>query len=79
MGTCAGGAVYSPALTDFITWLNTHLKCSSLVLRLSKSATGEVTAEDLGVGAMAHNSVSELFARTQLKTKMIASHKVLPY
>ena len=28
MGPCAGGAVYSPALTDFTVWLKIHLTCS---------------------------------------------------
>ena len=28
MGPCAGGAVYSPALTDFILWWTSRAKCS---------------------------------------------------
>lgn len=58
MGPCAGGAVYSPALTDFIFMVD---KTSHMFItgpQVIKTVTGEdVTAEDLG-GAMTHNSVS---------------------
>ena len=58
MGPCAGGAVYSPALTDFIFMVD---KTSNMFITgpaVIKSVTGEeVTAEKLG-GAMTHNSVS---------------------
>lgn len=58
MGPCAGGAVYSPALTDFIFMVE---KTSNMFITgpaVIKSVTGEeVTAEALG-GAMTHNSVS---------------------
>lgn len=58
MGPCAGGAVYSPALTDFIFMVD---KTSNMFItgpQVIKTVTGEeVTAEALG-GAMAHNSVS---------------------
>ena len=35
MGPTAGGAVYSPALTDFISWLTKKALCTSLALKLS--------------------------------------------
>lgn len=35
MGPCAGGAVYSPALTDFIYMVKILARCLSLVLLLS--------------------------------------------
>ena len=58
MGPCAGGAVYSPALTDFIFMVD---KTSNMFITgpaVIKTVTGEeVSAEALG-GAMAHNSVS---------------------
>jgi len=58
MGPCAGGAVYSPALTDFIFMVE---KTSYMCLtgpEVIKSVTGEnVTAEELG-GADVHNTKS---------------------
>ena len=58
MGPCAGGAVYSPALTDFIFMVKNTSQMFITGPAVIKSVTGEdVTAEDLG-GAMAHNSVS---------------------
>ena len=54
MGPCAGGAVYSPALTDFI--FMTHGTSQMFITGpdVIKSVTGEdVTHEELG-GAMAH-------------------------
>ena len=57
MGPCAGGAVYSPALTDFIYMVKHTSQMFITGPAVIKSVTGEeVTAEDLG-GAMAHNSV----------------------
>ena len=57
-GPCAGGAVYSPALTDFVFMVDKigimHITGPSVI----KAVTGEeVTSEEIG-GAMAHNSVS---------------------
>ena len=58
MGPCAGGAVYSPAITDFIMMVE---KSSYMFITgpdVIKAVTHEeVTKEDLG-GAMAHNSKS---------------------
>jgi propionyl-CoA carboxylase beta chain len=58
MGPCAGGAVYSPAITDF----NIMVKTSSYMFitgpDVIKTVTHqEVSKEELG-GAMTHNSVS---------------------
>jgi propionyl-CoA carboxylase beta subunit len=58
MGPCAGGAVYSPAITDF----NVMVKNTSYMFitgpEVIKTVTHqEVTKEELG-GAMTHNSVS---------------------
>ena len=58
MGPSAGGAVYSPALTDFIYMVKTTSKMFITGPEVVKSVTGEiVTQEDLG-GAMTHNSTS---------------------
>ena len=58
MGTCAGGAVYSPALTDFTFMVD---KTSFMFITgpaVIKSVTGEeVSMEDLG-GAKIHNVTS---------------------
>jgi acetyl-CoA carboxylase carboxyltransferase component len=58
MGPCAGGAVYSPALTDFIYMVKDTSQMFITGPQVIKTVTGEeVTAEALG-GAMTHNSVS---------------------
>jgi len=58
MGPCAGGAVYSPALTDFIVMVD---KTSHMFItgpEVIKTVLGqEVTFEDLG-GAMVHSQTS---------------------
>jgi len=58
MGPCAGGAVYSPAMTDFIIMVDQTSHMFITGPQVIKAATGEeVSFENLG-GAMAHNSVS---------------------
>ena len=58
MGPCAGGAVYSPALTDFIFMVKNTSQMFITGPAVIKSVTAEeVTAEELG-GAMTHNSRS---------------------
>ena len=58
MGPCAGGAVYSPALTDFIFMVKNTSQMFITGPQVIKSVTAEeVTAEALG-GAMTHNSTS---------------------
>ena len=58
MGPCAGGAVYSPAITDFIYMVKNTSQMFITGPAVIKSVTAEdVTAEDLG-GAMTHNSRS---------------------
>lgn len=58
MGPCAGGAVYSPAITDFIFMVDKTSQMFITGPQVIKTVTGEdVTAEDLG-GAMTHNSTS---------------------
>jgi acetyl-CoA carboxylase carboxyltransferase component len=58
LGPCAGGAVYSPALTDFIFMVDHISKMFITGPQVVQAATGEqVTEEDLG-GAQTHNQVS---------------------
>jgi methylmalonyl-CoA decarboxylase subunit alpha len=58
MGPCAGGAVYSPALTDFIFMVDKTAQMFITGPQVIKAVTGEiVSSEDLG-GAMTHNSIS---------------------
>lgn len=58
MGPCAGGAVYSPALTDFIYMVKNTSQMFITGPAVIKSVTAEeVTAEQLG-GAMTHNTTS---------------------
>lgn len=58
MGPCAGGAVYSPALTDFIFMVKNSSHMFITGPDVVKTVTGEdVTFEDLG-GAVTHNATS---------------------
>ncbi|WP_326908247.1 acyl-CoA carboxylase subunit beta [Sedimentibacter sp. MB31-C6] len=58
LGPCAGGAVYSPAITDFIYMVKNTSKMFITGPNVIETVTGEkVSAEKLG-GAMTHNSVS---------------------
>ena len=58
MGPCAGGAVYSPALMDFVFMVKNTSDMFLTGPAVIKSVTAEeVTAEELG-GAMTHSSVS---------------------
>ncbi len=68
LGPCAGGAVYSPAITDFIFMVNDMSKMFITGPQVIKSVTGEeVTFEELG-GAMTHNrqsGVASFFANDE--------------
>jgi len=58
MGPCAGGAVYSPALTDFIFMVKETSHMFITGPDIVEAVTGEkVTFEELG-GAMTHNTKS---------------------
>src|SRR6201998_3923107 len=58
MGPCAGGAVYSPAITDFIFMVKETSHMFITGPEVIKTVTGEeVEFEELG-GAMSHNSKS---------------------
>lgn len=58
MGPCAGGAVYSPALTDFVFMTDKGSQMFITGPQVIKAVTGEdVSMEDLG-GASVHNTTS---------------------
>ncbi|HHV72131.1 MAG TPA: methylmalonyl-CoA carboxyltransferase [Clostridia bacterium] len=58
MGPCAGGAVYSPAITDFIFMVKEKSQMFVTGPEVIKTVTGEqVSAEQLG-GALTHNQIS---------------------
>ena len=58
LGPCAGGAVYSPAITDFVFMVKNTSKMFITGPNVIETVTGEkVSAEDLG-GAMTHNTIS---------------------
>lgn len=58
MGPCAGGAVYSPALNDFVFMVDKTSQMFITGPQVIETVTGEkVSAEALG-GAMTHNSTS---------------------
>ncbi|MEB1806150.1 MAG: methylmalonyl-CoA carboxyltransferase [Bacillaceae bacterium] len=58
MGPCAGGAVYSPAITDFVFMVEKTSQMFITGPKVIESVTGaKINAEDLG-GARVHSSVS---------------------
>lgn len=58
LGPCAGGAVYSPALTDFIIMLQEKSHMFITGPNVIKTVTGEeISFEELG-GATTHNTIS---------------------
>jgi acetyl-CoA carboxylase carboxyltransferase component len=81
MGPCAGGAVYSPAMTDFILMVkNTsfmHITGPDVIKTVTRE---EVTSEDLG-GAMVHNSKSGVahFAAEDEEDCIYQMRKLLSY
>jgi acetyl-CoA carboxylase carboxyltransferase component len=57
-GPCAGGAVYSPALTDFIIMSKNSSYMFVTGPKVVKTVTGEVVTEEQLGGAMVHGSKS---------------------
>lgn len=58
MGPCAGGAVYSPALMDWVFMIDKTSQMFITGPQVIKSVTGEeISAEELG-GSRAHNRIS---------------------
>jgi len=58
MGPCAGGAVYSPALTDFIMMVSGTSQMFVTGPQVIKTVTGEEVSMDALGGASTHNQVS---------------------
>ena len=81
MGPCAGGAVYSPAMTDFILMVkNTsfmHITGPEVIKAVTRE---EVTSEELG-GAMVHNAKSGVahFAAEDEEDCLYQLRKLLSY
>ncbi len=58
LGPCAGGAVYSPAITDFVFMTDETSQMFITGPKVIETVTGEkITSEDLG-GSKVHNSIS---------------------
>ena len=81
LGPCAGGAVYSPAMTDFIVMAKGTSNMFITGPEVIKAVTGEdVAFEDLG-GAMAHAEKSGVahFAAEDERAALRLVRKVLSY
>lgn len=81
MGPCAGGAVYSPALTDFIFMVDRTSHMFITGPQVIKTVTGEeVSAEKLG-GAATHSTVSGVahFAYATEKELLEGIRKLVSY
>ncbi len=81
MGPCAGGAVYSPALTDFVFMTEGTSNMFITGPQVIKAVTGEeVSAEDLG-GARVHSEVSGVshFSFPDEQSTIEAIRKLLSY
>ncbi|WP_226667686.1 acyl-CoA carboxylase subunit beta [Metabacillus litoralis] len=58
LGPCAGGAVYSPAITDFVFMVEKTSQMFITGPKVIETVTGEkISSEDLG-GAAVHNTIS---------------------
>src|SRR5690606_7540696 len=58
LGPCAGGAVYSPAITDFVFMVNNTSQMFITGPKVIETVTGEnISSENLG-GARVHNTIS---------------------
>src|SRR4029078_11848441 len=81
MGPCAGGAVYSPAITDFIVMTKDTSYMFITGPEVIKTVTHEeVTKDDLG-GALAHNQKSGVahFAAENEQSSMVLTRELLSY
>jgi acetyl-CoA carboxylase carboxyltransferase component len=82
MGPCAGGAVYSPAITDFIFMVDQTSYMHITGPQVIKTVTGEeVTSETLG-GAKVHNrtsGVAQFLSKTDDEDCLEDIRKLLSY
>ncbi len=80
-GPCAGGAVYSPALTDFVLMSEQSSYMFVTGPKVTKTVTGEdITTEDLG-GAWVHGTKSGVshFVVTNEEEGLLLIRKLLSY
>src|SRR6516165_7051762 len=81
LGPCAGGAVYSPGITDFIVMTKDTSYMFITGPEVIKTVTHEeVTKEDLG-GALAHNQKSGVahFAAENEQSSILLTRELLSY
>jgi acetyl-CoA carboxylase carboxyltransferase component len=80
-GPCAGGAVYSPALTDFIIMSKTNSYMFVTGPKVVKTVTGEVVTDDELGGAMVHGSKSGVshFVAEDEQEGILLLRKLLSY
>src|SRR5678816_1381749 len=81
LGPCAGGAVYSPAITDFIVMAKDTSYMFITGPEVIKTVTHEeVTKDDLG-GALAHNQKSGVahFAAENEQASIVLTRELLSY
>jgi propionyl-CoA carboxylase beta chain len=81
MGPCAGGAVYSPALTDFIFMVKNTGQMFITGPQVIKAVTGEEVSMEVLGGAMTHNQTSGVahFAAEDEEDCMTAIKQLLSY
>ena len=81
MGPCAGGAVYSPAITDFVFMVDKTSQMFITGPKVIETVTGEkISPEDLG-GAKVHNSISgnaHFEGKTEVETLLMV-RRILTY
>jgi acetyl-CoA carboxylase carboxyltransferase component len=80
-GPCAGGAVYSPALTDFIIMSKTNSYMFVTGPKVVKTVTGEIVTDDELGGAMVHGSKSGVshFVAEDEQEGILLLRKLLSY
>jgi len=80
-GPCAGGAVYSPALTDFIIMSKTNSYMFVTGPKVVKTVTGEIVTDDELGGAMVHGSKSGVshFVAEDEQEGILILRKLLSY
>ncbi len=81
MGPCAGGAVYSPAIQDFIVMVRGMGNMYITGPEVIKAVTGEAIDSEILGGADTHNTISGVahFAATDEKDAVATVKKILSY
>lgn len=81
LGPCAGGAVYSPAITDFVFMVEKTSQMFITGPKVIETVTGEkISSEDLG-GAYVHNTISgnAHFSGSSEEEVLLQVRKLLSY